>query len=199
MSASISEVTMNKEFGELSRRLALPEVRQIGIVVRNASKAAEFYSKAFGIGPWFRPKLSNEQHYIKGERPIAPDLDFAIAYAGKIQYEIIEHKGGDSTIYHEHLKKNGEGLHHLGFYVNDFDKRLSAYKERGVGVLQSGVLASGGNAGGSVTRYAYLDTVAVGGVILEIIETRFLTVNIQMSRFWFELGALMGDVEKMRL
>ncbi len=190
---------MEKPNAELSRLLALPKVRQIGIVVRSAPKAAEFYSKTFGIGPWFRPRLSGEQHFIKGERPIVPDLDFAIAYAGKIQYEIIEHRGGDRTIYYDHLEKYGEGLHHLGFYVNDLDKRLSAYKERGIGVLQSGVLESGGDAGGSITKYAYLDTRAIGGVILEIIETRFLKVNIEMSRFWFELGALLGDVEKMPL
>jgi catechol 2,3-dioxygenase-like lactoylglutathione lyase family enzyme len=189
---------MDASYEGLSRGFALPRVRQIGIVVRDASKAAEYYSRTFGIGPWFRPKLSGEQHFLKGERPIKPDLEIAIAYAGKIQYEIIEHKGGDPTIYNEHLTKHGEGLHHLGFYVNDFDKRLSAYKERGIRVLQSGALTSGGIAGGSVTNYAYLDTTAVGGVILEIIETRFLTMNIQMSRFWFELGALLGDVEKIR-
>jgi catechol 2,3-dioxygenase-like lactoylglutathione lyase family enzyme len=190
---------MDQSHTALSRLLALPRVRQIGIVVKSAPKAAEYYSKTFGIGPWFRPKFSGQQHFIKGERPIVPELDIAIAYAGKTQYEIIEHRGGDQTIYYDYFKKHGEGIHHLGFYVNDFDKRLSAYKERGIGVLQSGVLASGGNAGGSVTKYAYLDTTAIGGIILEIIETRFLAMNIQMSRFWFELGALLGDVEKLRV
>jgi methylmalonyl-CoA/ethylmalonyl-CoA epimerase len=177
---------------------ALPKVRQIGIVVRSAPKAVEYYSRTFGIGPWFKPRLSGEQHYLKGERPARFDLDLAIAYAGKIQYEIIEHKGGDRSIYCDHLDKYGEGVHHLGFYVNDFDRRLAAYKEHGIGVLQAGMLTSGGNAGGSVTKYAYLDTTAIGGVILEIIETRFLKRNIEMSRFWFELGAVLGDVQRIR-
>lgn len=184
-----------------NKPLALPalgRVRQIGIVVRSAPRAVEYYSKTFGIGPWFRPKLSDQKHYLGGDRPARFDLDLAIAFSGKIQYEIIEHKGGDRNIYCDHLDTRGEGVHHLGFYVNDFDRRLAVLKERGVGVLQSGELSSGGSAGGSVTRYAYLDTAAIGGVILEIIETRFLAVHIGMSRFWFEMGTLMGDVERVR-
>lgn len=180
------------------KTLALPRVRQIGIVVESLPKAVEYYSNAFGIGPWFRSKFTGEEHYLAGKRQIRFGLDIAMAFAGNVQYEIIQHKGGDRNIYCDHLDTHGEGVHHLGFYVNDFDKRLAGLTERGVGVLQSGELSSGGSAGGSVTKYAYLDTAAIGGVILEIIETRFLGVAIGMSRFWFELGAMMGDVERIR-
>ncbi len=190
---------MDAKLSELSREFALPRVRQVGIVVKSAPKAVEHYFRTFGIGPWFRPKFSESRHFLGGTRPAEFDLELAFAYAGKIQYELIEHKGGDRSIYYDHLEKYGEGLHHLGFYVNDFDRRLAAYRKRGIGVLQSGTLASGGTAGGSVTKYAYLDTAAIGGVILEIIETTFLKMNIGMSRFWFEVGAAAGDVEKIRL
>jgi methylmalonyl-CoA/ethylmalonyl-CoA epimerase len=188
---------VNKPNDEAIRLPALPRVRQIGIVVRSAPKAVEYYSTTFGIGPWFRPRLTGQEHYLGGKRPAEFDLDLAIAYAGKIQYEIIEHKGGDRSIYCDHLDSRGEGVHHLGFYVNDFDKRLAAYTGRGIGVLQAGTLVSKGSAGGSITKYAYLDTTAVAGVILEIIETRFLSININMSRFWFEIGAFFGDVERI--
>jgi methylmalonyl-CoA/ethylmalonyl-CoA epimerase len=190
---------MDKKDERLLPGPGLGKVRQIGIVVRSVPETVEYYSKRFGIGPWFRPKLSQQEHYIEGERRARFDLDLAIAFAGKVQYEIIEHKGGDRNIYCDHLERCGEGIHHLGFYVNDFDRRLAAYREAGIGVLQSGVITSGGNTGGSRTKYAYLDTTAIGGVIIEIIETRFLALNIQMSRFWFELGSLMGDAEKILL
>jgi methylmalonyl-CoA/ethylmalonyl-CoA epimerase len=173
-------------------------VRQIGIVVRSVPQTVEFYAKRLGIGPWFRPRLSAKEHFIGGERPAHFDLDLAIAFAGPVQYELIEHTGGDRNIYCDHLEQYGEGIHHLGFYVNDFDKRLAAYRNAGIGVLQAGTLTSGGSAGGSVTRYAYLDTRMIGGVVMELIETRFLGVNINMSRFWFELGSFMGDAEKIR-
>jgi catechol 2,3-dioxygenase-like lactoylglutathione lyase family enzyme len=172
-------------------------VRQIGIVVKSVPETVEFYTK-LGIGPWFRPRLSAKEHFLGGERSVEFDLDLAIAFAGPVQYELIEHKAGDRNIYCDHLERYGEGIHHLGFYVGDFDRHLAAYRDAGVGVLQAGRLTSGGGAGGSVTKYAYLDTRQIGGVIIELIETRFLGININMSRFWFELGSLMGDAEKIR-
>jgi catechol 2,3-dioxygenase-like lactoylglutathione lyase family enzyme len=190
---------MDKTNNKLPGLPGLGKVRQMGIVVRSVPRAVEFYAKTFGIGPWYRPKFSSQEHYHEGERPVQFDLDLAIAFAGKIQYEIIEHKGGDRNIYCDHIEKHGEGIHHLGFYVNDFERRLAAYREAGIGVLQAGVLTSGGKGGGSKTKYAYLDTRAIGGVIFEIIETRFLTMDIQMSPFWFGLGAIMGDVERIHI
>lgn len=179
------------------KTLALPPVRQIGIVVESLPKAVEFYSNAFGIGPWFRSRFAGEEHYLKGKRQIHFNLDIAMAFAGNIQYELIEHKGGDRSIYVDHLEKYGEGLHHLGFFVNDFDQRLASCRHCGITVLQSGLLRSGGNLGGSTTKYAYLDTRQTGGVILEFIETSTMGMKIKASRAWYELGALMGDLEKM--
>jgi catechol 2,3-dioxygenase-like lactoylglutathione lyase family enzyme len=179
--------------------LSLPPVRQIGIVARDLQKTVEHYRAAYGIGPWFRTRFTVQHHYLKGKRRAYFDLDIALAFAGKIQYEVIEHKGGDRSIYLDHLEKHGEGVHHLGFYVSDFDKRLAACTGCGIRVLQSGVLKSGGDLGGSTTKYAYLDTVRTGGVIFELIETSTMGMKIKASRPWFELGALMGDLEKMDL
>ena len=183
---------------KLLHDLGLTRIRQIGIVVQSVPRTVAYYSEALGMGPWFRPKFKDEEHFLGGERPARFDLDLAIAFAGNIQYEIIEHRGGDRSIYCDFLDAHGEGIHHLGFYVNDFDTRLAACRRAGIGVLQSGMLASGGKSGGSKTKYAYLDTAGTGGIIFELIETRFMAMGIQMSSFWFELGSLMGDVERIR-
>jgi hypothetical protein len=58
----------------------------------------------------------------------------------------------------EFLENNGEGIHHIGIYVPDFDKRLENYRQMGVNVLQQGK---------GMRRYAYLDTKPV---MLELIE-----------------------------
>ncbi len=179
------------------KALSLPPVRQIGIVTRDLPKTVEHYRQVYGIGPWFRSRFTDEQHYLKEERQIRFDLDIALAFAGKTQYEVIEHKGGDRSIYLDHLERHGEGIHHLGYYVDDFEERLASCRDCGIKVLQSGVLKSSGGLGGSVTKYAYLDTTPTGGVIFELIETSAMGMKIVPSRFWFELGALMGDLEKM--
>ena len=108
--------------GDPWKALSLPPVSQIGIVTRDLPKTVEHYSQVYGIGPWFRSRFTGEQHYLRGERQIRFDLDIALAFAGKTQYEVIEHKGGDRSIYLDHLKRHGEGVHHLGYYVDDFEE-----------------------------------------------------------------------------
>ena len=96
-------------------------------------------------------------------------------------------------------EKHGEGFHHVGVYVGDIERRLGACKELGIGTLQSGVVKSGGRMGGVVTQYAYLDTRSIGGVIFELLQIDVLGINISSSRFWFELGSLAGNMEKLKL
>ena len=188
---------MNRDSRELRRILRLPPVRQIGIVVSDMGRAVSYFSETFGIGPWFRPHFSKVEHRDKGTRVINTDLDIVMAFSGAIQYELINPKGPDRSFYLDHLERHGEGIHHLGFYVSDMEKKLDAVKRLGIGVLQAGFIESKGKSGGSVTDYAYLDTTEIGGIIFELIRTRFMGIPIGMSRFWFEMGTLMGDLEKI--
>jgi len=89
-------------------------------------------------------------------------LDLSLAYAGDTQFEVIRPLSGPS-LYTEFLESRGPGLHHLGFLVKDFDDAARTYRENGYQVAQSGVF------GGS-TRFAYYDTEAQCGAIMELIE-----------------------------
>lgn len=190
---------MDDKAKKLAKILKLPKLGQLGIVVKDIEKTAKFYSDTFGLGPWFRAGLSDEEHNLGGKKRVDFDVDIVMAFSGKIQFELIRHIKGDRNIYLDYLEKCGEGIHHIGFYVSDFDRRLEAVEKMGIGVLQSGIIKSVGKAGGSVTKYAYLDTVKVGGIIFELIQTKFVGVNIKMSRLWFELGNITGDLEKLKL
>jgi catechol 2,3-dioxygenase-like lactoylglutathione lyase family enzyme len=188
---------MDKDRREVQRILRLPRVRQIGVVVNDMGRAVSYFSETFGLGPWFRPHFSRTEHKDKGTRVINTDLDIVMAFSGPIQYELIQPKGPDRSFYQDHLDRHGEGIHHLGFYVSDMEKRLVAVKKLGIGILQAGVIESKGKSGGSVTDYAYLDTTEIGGIVFELIRTRFMGIPIGMSRFWFEMGTLMGDLDKI--
>jgi catechol 2,3-dioxygenase-like lactoylglutathione lyase family enzyme len=190
---------MNNEQAKLVKHLRLPPVRQIGIVVRDLDRTIRYYAENFGIGPWFRTDFGEEEHLWRGTEKITYTVDVALEFSGKTQIELISPREGDRNIHQEHLDTYGEGLHHLGFFVKNIDTRLRLVKESGIGVLQSGFLKSAGKAGGSVTSYAYLDTRDTGGVILELIQTKFVGVSIVMSRPWFEIGALTGDLEKIKV
>jgi catechol 2,3-dioxygenase-like lactoylglutathione lyase family enzyme len=183
----------------VAKILKLPRLNQLGIVVKDMDRAMEYFSRTFGLGPWFRAGLAEEEHYRGGTERVTYDLDLVMAFSGGVMFELICHLKGDRNLYLEHLEQHGEGLHHLGFFVNDFDRRMEAVRDAGIGVLQSGVITSGGKVGGSETKYAYLDTVETGGIIFEYIQTKFMGIKIKMSRPWFEMGALTGDLEKITI
>jgi len=189
---------MNEANRELVKILRLPKIRHIGIVVENLDKAINYYSDTFRFGPWFKAKFSGGENYLRGEERINTKYETASAFSGKIEYQLIEVKGGDRDTCLDHLEKHGEGIHHLGVYINNIEKRLHAYKDMGIGVLQTGILKSGGKIGGTTSKYAYLDSAAIGGVVFALIQIDFLGMNIGSSRFWFELGSISGDLEKLK-
>ena len=190
---------MNQSVPTIPGEFGFPDIRQIGVVVQSIDRAVRSYARSFGIGPWFRPKFTQEEHRLRGKEAINDEIEIAIAFSGKTQIELIQPVSGNQSIYWRHLETHGEGIHHLGFYVSNIAERLAALSKIGIDVLQSGVIHSSGKlGGGSVTDYAYLDTADAAGVILELIQTRFLGLNIRMSRFWFEIGSITGDVDRMK-
>jgi len=78
-------------------------------------------------------------------------------------------------------------LHHLGFIVNDFTERLRACQAAGIEVLQQGGIEEMGFR----IDYAYLDTVATGGVIFELIQNRVGNLNVGMSPLLLRLALLL--------
>lgn len=176
--------------------LELPKLRQLGIVVKDIPRAARHYQSMFGIGPWFSARSMADSVVRRSGRAIDGGFDAAVAYSAGIQIELIQPTGSAETLYTEHLRDCGEGLHHLGFCVSDLDRRVTKARAAGIEVLQSGEVSSGGLA---VTRYAYLDTAAIGGIIVELIETKLLGIPVGMSEAMVRLGRLTGDVMRLRL
>ena len=79
---------------------------------------------------------------------------------GEVELELIQILEGDS-VHLEFLREHGEGIHHLGFRVTDFEAKLAQAKAMGFEVLQTGPVGR---------FYAYLDTRPQSGLIFELIE-----------------------------
>lgn len=139
------------------------QINQVGLVVKDLQKSMEHYWNNFGIGPWdiftFEHPLV-EDMTIKG-KPARYRMKLALARLGKITIELIQPLDGDTT-YKEFMDRKGEGIHHLGVFVEDMDAEIAKLKEQGIGVLQSGRFAGGG--------YAYMDTEEQLGAIFEFIQ-----------------------------
>ena len=147
--------------------LPLNRVNQIALVVRNLDGAMEQYWQRLHVGPWsvytYGPPLVREMTY-RGKRQDYR-MRLALAHMGETTIELIQPLAGDN-IYEEHLAHKGEGLHHIGVFVPSFDEAVAEAARQGYAVLQSGRGYGARGDGG----YAYLDTEATLGMILEVIE-----------------------------
>ena len=144
---------------QLKQQLELPEVGQIGVVVEDLDRVASFLESSFGLGPFRVEEVEAPNVWDRGqEKRIKARLGFATM--GQVELELIHIVEGDS-VHLEFLREHGEGIHHLGFRVADFEAKLQQAREMGLEVLQTGPLGR---------FYAYLDTRRHGGLIFELIE-----------------------------
>jgi catechol 2,3-dioxygenase-like lactoylglutathione lyase family enzyme len=141
-------------------------VDQIGIVVSDLDAALERYGTTFAIESWhcwtFGPELMTEARY-RGE---PGHFRWRVALGGDApQVELIEPLAGPS-VYDEWLESHGAGIHHLGMLVPSLGDAVASMTAAGYEVVQSGRGYGLDGDGG----FAYFDTVADFGAMLEVIE-----------------------------
>ena len=140
---------------------------QIGFVVRDIEKSAEFLFRVLGIGP-FRiidyPPANRDDviRYYHG-KPADFSARLAFANVGQIELELIQPLGGDN-IWDDFLEAHGEGIHHIRFNVSDIEQTTEYLAEQDVPVLQMG---SGLRPG---TFFKYFDTEDKVGFIIEALN-----------------------------
>ncbi len=142
--------------------LKLSNFDQIGILVKDIEKAAEFYEALLD----FKGKINIvEQTSTVNYR--GKEVEFKMKkimqnFSGK-QFEIIEllESTGDH-LYSEFLKEGKVGLHHLGVYTKNAETFINYFKnEYNLDVIQIGKVGK--------VKFYYLDTKKVLGYYLELI------------------------------
>lgn len=139
-------------------RVVLSPVSHIGIVVRDAEKTVEYYSSTFGLGPFSMHEVKMEGVLLRG-KPTTVKIKVAFAQAGSVRLELIQPLD-DHNIYTEFLDSKGEGLHHLGFQVDDVDSVLAKLSEASVELVYQ--------RSSPEADFAYLSSDKIGGIIFEI-------------------------------
>lgn len=138
----------------------LPPVHQLGYVVRDITKASAYYASAFGIGPFCPPLEVNMDGAIFRGKPVRCRIKVSFARSGPLEIELIEPVEGENP-YFEFLDRRGEGIHHLGFRVEDMNAAKAAFAARGFEPVFHHDM--------KVMEFAYFDTSAVGGVWVEFL------------------------------
>ena len=128
-------------------------VGQISYAVKDIDSVVNAWSSLYGMGPWTYKENGGKD--AKG-RPWK--IRMAFAYIGPLQIELVQCTEG-RIFQSRFLDTWGEGLHHIGFYVDDVDAEAKALIGKGAKLL----IQDPGN-------FAYLDGGGVGGGIFEIMK-----------------------------
>ena len=139
------------------------KIMQIAVVVKDCDATVRKYADDYGIGPWaiyeFNPDTVSDM--IIDGKPVKYAMRLALADIGGVQWEIIQPKD-DISIYAQFLKEHGEGLHHVAFGTDNYEKTVQFYRDKGRPVLQGGTWEG--------LTYTYLDSRKDLGVIAEIYD-----------------------------
>lgn len=109
------------------------------------------------------PELGNKVYYGKEANY---DLRQGWQRHGIIDYEwCIPVKS--PTVYEDHIRKHGEGIHHLAFTVDSMDKVIRDYESKGYIVSMAGTWGEKGKPGSGI--YTYIDLESTGGLTMELL------------------------------
>ena len=140
------------------------DVRQNGYVVRDIRAALAHWTEVLGVGPfWFFEEAPVEDFRYRGE-PSDLVVSIALAQSGPLQIELIQQRNDAPSMYRDFLAAGHEGLQHIAYWTEDFDRDLERILGLGHAVGQSG------QVGGPDGRFVYLATEAHPGTVIELSE-----------------------------
>lgn len=97
-------------------------IEHIGIAVKNIDSSNEVFNKLFGIAPY------------KTEEVLSEGVLTSFFKTGENKIELLESLNSHTAIA-KFIDKNGEGIHHIAFEVDDIYKEMKRLKEEGFTLL----------------------------------------------------------------
>jgi methylmalonyl-CoA/ethylmalonyl-CoA epimerase len=127
-------------------------IDHIGIAVNDLDAAVELYGGGFDMA---------EQHRETVEEQ---GVEAILLEVGEGHIELIKPLSPDTSVA-KFIERNGEGMHHIAYQVEDIDEALSRVREAGMRLIDQepriGIRGS---------RVAFLHPKSTGGVLTELVE-----------------------------
>jgi catechol 2,3-dioxygenase-like lactoylglutathione lyase family enzyme len=117
----------------IRRQLDLPELDQVGFVVRNMEQALALYEPLFG--PFSTMDPGPMTYNYRGAQEEC-SIRLAFGRSGAVEIELIEWVSGGCP-HKEFLDAGREGMHHLRFIVADVDTQVEAAQAVGYAAIWS--------------------------------------------------------------
>jgi catechol 2,3-dioxygenase-like lactoylglutathione lyase family enzyme len=143
------------------RKPPFSELHHIGLIVRDLNKTIKTLS-SIGIGPFEpAPMKDLSDREFRGKR-VRASSDVWFAKLGHTNLELVQPLEGES-LQKETLERKGEGVEHLGFFVDNLREEVDRLVQKGWKVLAS---ARGPQGGG----WAFLQAESSGGIYIELVQ-----------------------------
>jgi len=143
--------------------LGTTTITQVGIIVQDIEARARAWSDLLGL-PMPEIRMTDPVDIAQTEyegKPSPARAKLAFFHLGQVDVELIEPIDEPST-WKDQLNNHGDSLHHIAFHIKGMQDKLAYLDSKGVRLVQRGEYTGG--------RYAYVDSSAQLGTILELLE-----------------------------
>ncbi|MEN6375271.1 MAG: methylmalonyl-CoA epimerase [Smithella sp.] len=128
------------------------KVEHLGIAVKNNDAAKKLFGDILGL------------HYTKSETVAEQKVNTTFFEVGDTHVELLEATSPDSTIA-KYIEKNGEGIQHIAFHVENIEECLEELKAGGIRLIDEKPRRGAGGA-----KIAFLHPKSTFGVLIELCE-----------------------------
>jgi hypothetical protein len=137
---------------------------QYAFAIENSEPVSDFWVSA-GLPAM---EITHGELWDKAYFGNPADFDMNLGWQrhGSVVYEWCIPLSGP-TVYADHIRMHGEGIQHFGFAVEDMDKAIAFFVEKGYKISMSGGWGEKGKPGSG--RFAYVDLSGIGGMTVELL------------------------------
>ena len=131
---------------------AFTELDHVGIAVRDLDAVVDWYQRMFGATVAHRERIESD------------GVDEALIKVADSYIQLLTPFRDDSPLA-KFMEKNGEGIHHVGYRVDDCAEVLEQVKKRGARVVDEHP-----RTGSRGTTVAFLHPKTAFGTLIELVE-----------------------------
>jgi len=132
----------------------ITQIDHLGIAVKNLDESVAYYESALGLHCHGREEVESQK------------VKTAFFSAGDVHIELLEPTSDDSPIA-KFLEKNGEGIHHVAFRVDDIEGQLKQAADSGVRLIHEVPFEGAANK-----LVAFLHPKSTHGVLTEFCQDK---------------------------
>ena len=130
----------------------LQDIDHVGIAVHDLDAAIGWYAEMFGAEVHHRERIESD------------GVDEALIKVADSYIQLLQ-PYTDTSPLAKYMARNGEGLHHVGYRVDDTDRVLRAVKEKGARVVDEHP-----RTGSRGTTVAFLHPKTSFGTLIELVQ-----------------------------